>query len=248
MWDSTQLYVKNYIIFYIRSSLAFLLHTAPWYNNLFVRKMYDSAWRLHNLRFVPLRHHAVWLLCRWTDEPFGLLKDVNIDGQHDGLGWPVDMAADAKQRCIYITDRYGVNSNPGLFRLGIDETYQHFPQDVTPGGLTLLDDGRLMVVCENKKEDRSLRFYRFSLEDGSWKCVHLAEMEILMPAVERYLLQPVMIQEDTERPDNTRIVLSQRHKSTNVHRIICIDGNGDEVRMLFSLVVCSQWRHFLHIL
>lgn len=141
------------------------------------------------------------------------------------------MVADEKRGCLYISDRYGVNSKgpAGLYVVNTDEEVTFTPLDMEPGGLSLDADGRLMVICEDKKICRYLRFYNLSIDGGTWKLQHHAELDITLN-IERYLLQAAIISEDKLDPDNSRLVISQHHKKTNVHRIICVNGYGEEVR------------------
>src|SRR5258706_35526 len=76
------------------------------------------------------------------------------------------MVADESKGCLYISDRYGGKNDgqdqPGLFVVCHNGVYKRIATDMTPGGLSLLQDSRLMMVCEHNKLDRCLRFYTFS--------------------------------------------------------------------------------------
>jgi hypothetical protein len=95
--------------------------------------------------------------------------------------------------------------------------------EVTPAGLSLTKDRLLLVVCENLKEDRSLRFYRYiTSEGGEQGLVEVVERRIERLPFERYLLQAAEISEG-------KFAISQVHKSTKVHQIFVVDAEGLEV-------------------
>ena len=147
----------------------------------------------------------------------------------DGLGWPTDMVANLRLNCIYIGDRYGSGKTleqdyPGIFVLTESEMLSHHELDVTPGGLSITQDGFLLVVCERDKKSRSLRFFRSEISSGAIKLV--AERQIEVP-MDRYLLQAVAV-------NSERFVISRFHKSRGIHCIVVADSSGTEVSQVFS--------------
>ena len=142
----------------------------------------------------------------------------------EGLGWPTDMVAGMNMNCIYIGDRYGMKTiqepdNPGIFVLTESGNPLHHRLDVTPAGLSLTQDGLLLVVCEHHKKGRSLRFFRSEIRSDAVELVEERRIELQL---DRYLLQAVAVGSD-------RFVISQCRKRRGIHRIVVVNNRGNEV-------------------
>ena len=144
----------------------------------------------------------------------------------EGLGWPSDMVADLNMNCIYIGDRYGMKTNqepdhPGIFVLTESGHVLHHMLNVTPAGLSLTQDGLLLVVCEHHKKGRSLRFFRSEIRSDAVELVEVVERRIELQ-LDRYLLQAVAV-------GGERFVISQCRKRRGIHRIVVVNNRGNEV-------------------
>jgi len=152
--------------------------------------------------------------------------EINVEG----LVWPVDMVADKKGRCLYVSDRYGKDKkDPALYRINLENLPQSkrilLPDErsgipAQPCGVSMTKDGKLLVICEGRKEFRSLRV--FSRADGS-------SMEqcdrIDLSSLERYLLQAIEL-------EGNRFAITQVHKGSNLHRIVIIGVDNYKKGML----------------
>ena len=149
----------------------------------------------------------------------------------DGLGWPTDTVADKNKHCVYISDRYGMKTlqqdKPGIFILMESGKYSCHPLSAQPAGLSITQDGLLLVVCEHEeKKGRSLRFFRSDQSsDDSAKLEEVVERRIdLSIQIDRYLLQAVAL-------NSERFVISQVHKKKDTHCIVVADNNGNQVSL-----------------
>jgi len=162
------------------------------------------------------------LLSHVVELPYNLRGDLTVEG----LGWPTDMVADMNMNCIYIGDRYGFKNiqqpdNPGIFVLTESGNPSHHRLDVTPAGLSLTQDGLLLVVCEHHKKGRSLRFFHSERSSDAVELVEVVERRTELQ-LDRYLLQAVAVGSD-------RFVISQCRENRDIHRIVVVNNKGTEV-------------------